>query len=184
MSKDQSALTYFLMKWILFTLLLLFAPALLFLVMAFMFIPAIFFAAGIFYMIPKAVDPSRASETLVFIGYFGVHFLIYVGIYNLISMVCAKLLFLIRNPIKRNVAFAVVCLGVASVALLPVYGSGGHGPVTWNTLLDVFQEVNRDYGPYTVVMVYGLSLICFAAVLLYRKRRRNRIRGDQPREIN
>ena len=37
------------MKWTLFTLLLLIAPALLFLIQAFMFIPAIFFAAGILY---------------------------------------------------------------------------------------------------------------------------------------
>ena len=172
------------MRWTLFTVLLLIAPALLFLVMAFMFIPAIFFAAGIFYMIPKAVDPSRTSETLIFIGYFGVHLVIYVGIYILISTACAKLLFLIRNPTTRNAAFAIVCLGVASGALFPVYGSGGHGPATWNTLLDVFQEVNRDYGRYTVVMVYGSYLICLAALLLYRKHRRNRIKGDQPRVIN
>ncbi len=37
------------MKWTHFTLLLLIAPALPFLIQAFMFVPAIFFAAGILY---------------------------------------------------------------------------------------------------------------------------------------
>lgn len=175
--EDQSILTYPFMKWTLFSVLLLFAPALLFLVMAFMFMPAIFFAAGLIYMIPKAVVPSQTSETLVFIGFFGVHLLIYVGLYLLISIVCAKLLFLIRNPIARNAVFAVVCLGVASLGLFPIYGSGGHGPVTWATLLDVFKEMNDNYGRYSVVLAYGTYFICLAAVLLYRKRHRNRVRA-------
>jgi hypothetical protein len=108
------------MKWTLFTVLFLFAPALLFMVMAVMFMPAIFFAAGIFAMIPKVAVPAHTSETLVFIGFFGVHLLVYVGLYWLISMVLAKILSLIRNPVARNVAFAAVCLGVASVGLFPV----------------------------------------------------------------
>jgi len=148
MSESRSAVTYPLVKWTLFTLLMLMAPALLFLVMAFMLIPAIFFAAGIVYMIPKALVPSQTMETLTFIGFFGVHLLIYVGFYYLISVIGAKLLFLIRNPTTRNTAFAFVCFGLMIVTLLPVYGGGGHGPVRWNTLLGVFHEVNRDYGPY------------------------------------
>jgi hypothetical protein len=61
---------------------------------------------------------------------------------------------------------------VASVGLFPVYGSGGHGPMTWETLLGVFKGVNDDYGPFTVATVYGAYFLGLAALLLYRKRRR------------
>lgn len=165
------------MKWTLFTVLFLFAPALLFMVMAVMFMPAIFFAAGIFAMIPKVAVPAHTSETLVFIGFFGVHLLVYVGLYWLISMVLAKILSLIRNPVARNVAFAAVFLGVASVGLFPVYGSGGHGPMTWETLLGVFKGVNDDYGPFSVATVYGAYFLGLAAVLIHRKRRRREKTG-------
>ena len=178
-SKGQSVVTYPLVKWTLFTLLMLVAPSLLFLVMAIMFVPAIFFAAGIVYMIPKALVPSQTMETLTFIGFFGVHLLVYAGVYYLLSVIGAKLLFLVRNPTTRNTAFAVVCLGVMSMALLPVYGGGGHGPIRWNTLLDVFHELNRDYGPYTVLVVYGSYIVCVAALLGYRKHRRGKIKSAQ-----
>lgn len=176
-SEDPVALTYPVMKWTLFTVLFLFAPALLFMVMAVMFMPAIFFAAGIVAMIPKVAVPAHTSETLVFIGFFGVHLLVYVGLYWLISMVLAKILSLIRNPVARNVAFAAVCLGVASVGLFPVYGSGGHGPMTWETLLGVFKGVNDDYGPFSVAAVYGAYFLGLAAVLIHRKRRRREKTG-------
>jgi hypothetical protein len=162
------------MKWALFTLLLLIAPALLFLVMAFMFMPAIFFAAGILYMIPKALVPAHTSETLTFIGFFGLHLLIYVGLYYLIAVAAAKLLFLIRNARARNAAFAFLFIGVVALALFPVYGSGGHGPAEWRSLPGVFQEVNNDYGPYTVAIVYGAFFLCLAALWLYRRHRRKR----------
>ena len=80
MREDRSVMSYRLMKWALFTVLLLTAPALLFRVQVVMFIPAIFFAAGILFMIPKAVVSSSSMETLTFIGIFGVHLLIYAGI--------------------------------------------------------------------------------------------------------
>jgi glucan phosphoethanolaminetransferase (alkaline phosphatase superfamily) len=171
-------------KWTLFTLLMLIAPSLLFLVMAIMFVPAIFFAAGIVYMIPKALVPSQTMETLTFIGFFGAHLLVYAGFYYFISVIGAKLLFLVRNPTTRNTAFAVVCLGVMLMALLPVYGGGGHGPIRWNTLLDVFHELNRDYGPYTVLVVYGSYIICVAALLAYRKHRRNKPASARPHRTN
>ena len=179
-----SPASYPLMKWTLFTALLLIAPALLFLVQVFMFIPVIFLAAGILFMIPKAVVTSHTMETLTFIGFFGVHLLIYAGMYLLISMVCAKLLFLIRNPITRNAAFAFVCLGVMSVTLFPVYGSGGHGPATWGSLFDLFQEVNSGYGPYTVVIVYGSYLVFISTLLVYRRHQRNRMTSGKIQRAN
>ena len=163
------------MKWALFTLLLLTAPALLFLIQVVMFIPAIFFAAGILFMIPKAIITSHTMESLAFIGIFGVHLVIYAAIYMLISMVFAKLLSLIRKSKTRIAAFGFVCLGAVSVTLFPIYGSGGHGPVRWGTMLAVFQEVNSEYGPNTVVIVYASCLICIAALLAHRKHQRSKI---------
>jgi hypothetical protein len=166
------------MKWTLFTVLFLFAPALLFMVMAVRFMPAIFFAAGIFAMIPKVAVPAHTSETLVFLAFFGVHLLVYVGLYWLLSMVLAKILFLIRSPIARNALFVLLCLGVASLGLLPIYGSGGHGPMNWETLADVFKEVNDGYGRFSVATVYGAYFLGLAAVLIHRKRRRDRVRDQ------
>ena len=54
---------------------------------------------------------------------------------------------------------------------LTVYGAGGHGPMKWRTLLALLQEMNQEYGPFTVAIVYGAYALCFG-LLLYRKRRR------------
>jgi hypothetical protein len=93
-------------------------------------------------------------------------------------MVLAKILFLIRSPIARNALFVLLCLGVASLGLLPIYGSGGHGPMTWETLADVFKEVNDGYGRFSVATVYGAYFLGLAAVLIHRKRRRDRVRDQ------
>ena len=161
------------MKWGLFLVLMLTAPALLFLIQVFMLMPAIFFAAGILFMIPKVVFSSSAMETMTFIGFFAAHLAVYAGIYMLLSMGIAKLLSLISKPKTRNAAFALVCLGLASVALFPVYGAGGHGQTYRGTLLYVFEEVNRDYGSFTAIIVYGTVLVFSSAVWLYRNRRRH-----------
>ena len=179
MSGNQPLLTYPLMKWTLFSLLILTAPSLLFLVVAFMIMPAIFFAAGILYMIPKTFSPSQASETLAFIGFFAVHLLIYIGFYLLISVIAAKLIFLIGNSAARNTLFALLCLAVVSLTLFPVYGSGGHSGVEWRSLLGFFEEVNREYGPYTLALVYGTYFLCLAAVLFYGRRRRKRTGSEK-----
>ena len=69
-------------KWIIFTVLALTAPAMLFLVMAVMFVPAVFFVAGIFYVIPKAFVSAHTSESLSFIAILGIHTLVYAGFVN------------------------------------------------------------------------------------------------------
>lgn len=180
MSEDRSILSARVMRWTLFSLLFLIAPALLFLVQAFMFIPTVFFAAGILYMIPKLLNLSHFMETLVFMGFFAVHLLIHAGVYLLISAICAKLLSLIPNIAARGTVFAILCLSVASLALFPFYGSGGHGGTRWLVLLDVFQEVNRDYGSYTVALTYGAFFACLFAWIAIGKRRRNKIQNDRP----
>ncbi len=46
--------------------------------------------------------------------------------------------------------------------------------MTWQTLPDVLAGVNDDYGPFSVALVYGAYFLGLAAVVLYRKRRRER----------
>ena len=173
----RKGLNYALIKWTLFMLLLLISPALLFLVQAFMFIPAIFFGAGILYMVPKAFVPSHTLETLTFVAFFGAHVVTFVGLYFFLSVVLSKLLCLIRSYTIRGTLFARLCLSILSLSLFPIYGGGGHGPARWGTLFDLFQEVNRDYGQHTVIFVYGVSVLCFVALVLHKTRRRGRERS-------
>ena len=167
--------SYAFMKWSYFLLLLLTAPALLFLVQAFMTLPAIFFAAGIFYMIPEALQPSRSMESLTFIGFFAIHLLIFAGLYLLLSMLFAKLLSLIHGAELRRIAFAALCVVTVAATIFPLYGSGGHGATTWRNLPGVLSDINASYGPLSVIAVYGGAALCALAIHTWRRRRRSRI---------
>jgi len=160
-----------LIKWTLFTALMLSVPALLFLVQAFMFLPAIFFAAGVLVVLPKLFVSGHAGESVWFLLFLGVHLLVYGGLYYLISLLLAKAISCIGPPLGRAVAIAALLAGLLVLTFLPVYGGGGHGPMTWGPLSDLFAEIDRDYGDYTTVLVYGGALLAFAAIFLYRRRR-------------
>ena len=160
-----------LIKWTLFTALLLSVPALLFLVQAVMFLPAIFFAAGVLVVLPKLLVPGHAAESAWFLLFLGVHLLVYGGLYYLISLLLAKAISLIKPPLGRAIATGALLAGLLALTFLPVYGGGGHGPMTWGPLSHLFAEINRDYGSYTAPLVYGGTLLLFAAIFLFRRRR-------------
>jgi hypothetical protein len=107
------------MKWTIFTLLSLTAPAMLFLVMAVMFMPAIFFVAAIGYMIPKALTPGHTAETMSFIVIFGIHALVYAGLYYGVSVVLAKVITMIKARVVRNSVIAAFCLGLGFLTQFP-----------------------------------------------------------------
>jgi len=50
--------------------------------MVIMFMPAAFFWAGFIYMIPKLFVSGHTAETLSFMIIFGLHVLVYTGIYQ------------------------------------------------------------------------------------------------------
>ena len=160
-----------LIKWTLFTALLLSVPALLFLVQAVMFLPAIFFAAGVLVVLPKLLVPGHAAESAWFLLFLGVHLLVYGGLYYLISLLLAKAISLIKPPLGRAILTGALLAGLLALTFLPVYGGGGHGPMTWGPLSHLFAEINRDYGAYTAPLVYGATFLAFGALFVIRRRR-------------
>jgi glucan phosphoethanolaminetransferase (alkaline phosphatase superfamily) len=161
-------------KWTIFTLLSLTAPAMLFLVMAVMFMPAIFFVAAIGYMIPKAFSPGHTAETLSFIVIFGIHVLVYAGLYYAVSVLLAKVITMIKGRTVRNCVTAAFCLGFVFLTQFPVYGAGGHGPMRWYPLSKLLGDFNKSYGAGTVEIVYGAAILLLGGIGLFRKLKKNR----------
>ena len=162
-------MNYRTIKWIIFTLLSLTVPALLFLFVVVMLFPAIFFLAGIGYMVPKAFHSGHVGETLNFILIFGIHALVYFGLYYGISVLIAKAITIIKNLWVRNSIVAAICSGLASLTQFPIYGGGGHGPMRLYTLSGLIAETNKTYGAGTFQIVYGATIILLIGILLYPK---------------
>ena len=160
-------------KWTIFTVLSLTAPAMLFLVMAVMFMPAIFFVAGIGYVIPKAFIPSHTAESLSFIVILSIHVLVYAGLYYGVSVLLAKAINMINVRFVRNCVIAAFCLGLAVLTQFPVYGAGGHGPMRWYPLSKLLDDFNKSYGTGTVEIVYGATILLLCGIVLIRKFKKN-----------
>ncbi len=163
-------MSYSTIKWTIFIALLLIVPAMLFLVQAVMFFPAIFFVAGIIFMVPKALIHSNSSETLGFIVIFGIHFLIYFGIYYLVSVIVAKLISIIQSSYVKKIMLATILAALVIITQLPVYGGGGHGPIEWITLTELFTDLNKSYGKGAVITVYGCTVLLIVSYLLLRRK--------------
>ena len=166
-------------KWTIFTVLSLTAPAMLFLVMAVMFMPAVFFVAGVVYVIPKAFIPAHTTESLSFIVMLGIHALVYGGLYYGVSVLLAKVISPIKRRFVRNCIVAAICLGLMVLTQFPVYGSGGHGPMRWFSLAEFFSDINESYGTGTVEIVYGAAILLLGGMVLIRKLRK---KPDRPGE--
>ncbi len=152
--------------WILFTALMLFPPAVLFLIMVIMFMPAVFFFAGLIYMIPKLFVPGHTSETFSFMVIFGLHALIYSGIYYVVARVLATGIAKLKSNIIKICTVIMLLAGSGSVTLLLVYGGGGHGPIRWRTLAALLGELSRSYGDVNLLVVYAVS-ISFLVIYLF-----------------
>ena len=161
-------MSYWSIKWIIFVALLLTVPAMLFLVQVVMFYPAIFFLAGILFMVPKALIRSNSTETLWFIAIFGIHFLVYTGIYYLVSILLAKLISMIQSVNFKRIILGFILVALVIVTQLPVYGAGGHGPIEWVTLNEIFYELNKSYGKGAVITVYGCTFLLIGFYFLLR----------------
>lgn len=165
-------MNYRTIKWIIFIVLSLTAPALLFLLVVVMLFPAVFFLAGIGYMIPKAFSSGHAGETFSFILIFGIHALIYFGLYYGISVLIAKVIALVKNLWIRNSIVAAAVLGLVSLTQFSIYGGGGHGPIRLYTLNGLIAETNSTYGAGTFQIVYGATIILLIGILLFPKIRK------------
>ena len=172
-------MSYSTIKWTIFVALLLTVPAMLFLVQAVMFFPAIFFLAGIVFMIQKALINLGSHDTLTFLVIFVIHILIYFGIYYLVSVIAAKLISIIRSANVKKVIVATILAGLVIVTQLPVYGGGGHSPIKWVTLSEFLADLNKSYGKFTVVGVYGCTALLIASFIFWR-RNRNLLKSETP----
>ncbi|MGI9533937.1 MAG: hypothetical protein ACR2NW_03210 [Thermodesulfobacteriota bacterium] len=165
-------MSYSTIKWTIFIALLLTVPAMLFLVQVVMFVPAIFFVAGIVFMVPKAIIHSKSTETLWFIVIFGIHFLVYFGIYYLVSIIVAKLISIIHSSNVKKIMLATILALLVIITQLPVYGGGGHGPIEWVTLNELFTDLNKSHGRGAVITVYGCTVLLLGVYLFLRRKRK------------
>ncbi len=164
----MEAINYRSIKWIIFTILSLTIPAMLFLVMAVMFMPAVYFVVGIGSVISKLFKPGPANESLVFIAILGIHVLVYAGIYYGISVMVAKAITLIKNRVARLSTLLAFCLGLVLMTQFRIYGSGGESRIKWVSLTEILTDMNKSYGAGIVPIVYGTA-ICLCLILLFRK---------------
>ncbi len=163
-------MSYSTIKWIIFIALLLTVPAMLFLVQVVMFYPAIFFLAGIIFMVPKALIHSNSTETLWFVVIFGIHLLVYAGIYYLVSIIVAKLISIIKSINVKRVILAFILVALLIITQLPVYGGGGHGPIEWVTINELFADLNKSYGKGAVITVYGCTVLLIVSYVILRRK--------------
>jgi len=161
-------------KWIIFVALSLTVPAMFFLVQVVMFIPAIFFVAGMAVVIPKIFSPGHTTEPLWFMIFLGAHALIYAVVYYVVAVLCAKAVIRIKGKLARNVVLGIFFLGLLYLAQQPVYGSGGHGPMRWHTLIGLLADLNKSYGTGTVEIVYGSAILLLCVIILFQRYRANR----------
>ena len=161
-------------RWIIFWVLLFFAPACLFLVMVVYFVPAVFFFAGIAYVAYKLIFYGQVSESLSFIIILGIHALVYCGLYFLVAWLVAKLVCLLRHPVARRFALVALLCTFAAVCMQPVYGGGGHGPIKWQNYHAMFVEIQKSYGMATPYVVYAVVALIPGGVCLRRRLIRER----------
>lgn len=165
-------------RWILFVVMFLTLPSMLFMVQAVLFIPAIFYVAGILYMIYKVTIWGNFGETFVFILFFGVHLVVYFVLFIVIASILATLTSMLTNQIARYVVVALLCCAMVVVTFFPLYGGGGHGPIEWVTLPELIGTVERDYGTGSTLAVYGGTLVAIAALVGFRRWRRQTAKAD------
>ncbi|NIT13827.1 MAG: hypothetical protein GTN99_06200 [Candidatus Dadabacteria bacterium] len=120
-------------------------------------------------MIPKAIIHLGAYDTLPFILIFGIHLLIYSVIYYLVSVILAKLISIIQSSDIKKIILGSILAGLIIITQLPVYGGGGHGPMEWVKLSEFLVELNKSYGKFTVIAVYGCTVLLIISLLYWRR---------------
>lgn len=177
MGGNRLAFTTPVMKWGLFAVLFLVAPAPVIVFKTFMTGPVVFVAASLVSLIAEAFRPSSTAHIQI-IGYFAIHLLGFVLLYYLAAVVMAKGLSLIANRRVRRWAFAALALGAAMVAVLPVYGGAGAHGGAWGPIIFFFAKLNDShFGPNAALTIYGPLLPCLGVGAVFWMVRRRGARG-------
>lgn len=169
----------FLIRHALFLALVLIAPALVFLIQVVFIIPTALIPTGIVYMFLKMADSGLRMESLWISLFFGLHALIFIGLYWMLAWLLARLLASRAALALRLTLAGLVAGALIRVALLPVYGGGGHGPMHLSPLPEFLGSLIRQYDLRGLVA----ALITLAALALlpplWRVWRRRRSRAAE-----
>ncbi len=168
----MEVINYRFIKWIIFAALFLTIPAMFFFVMVVMFMPAVFSVVGIGYVIQKLFIHGHVKESLSFIVIFGLHALVYVGIYYGISVMVAKAITMIKNRMARLYTLVALILGLVFMTQFPIYGSGGHGPIKWIALTELLIDLNKTYGAGTAQIVYGFAILLCGILMFFKSKKK------------
>jgi hypothetical protein len=172
MGGDRLTFTTAIMKWGLFTVLFLVAPAPVIVFDSFMTGPVIFVAASLISLINESLVPAGTARVEI-IGFFAIHLLLYVLLDTLAAWGIAKGLALIANGWARGWAFAAIAVGVAAVGFLPVYGGAGIHGGAWGPITFFFAILDEShFGPNAALTIYGPFALLLAAVFAYLWQRR------------
>ena len=172
MTDQHFDLTTRFMKWALFAVLFLTAPAPVIVFDSFMTGPVIFLAASIAPMTAEQWVPGN-TMTPTLIAYFALHLMLFAGLYLLAAMGAAKVISLIPARPARVACFAAAALGALALALLPVYGGAGIHGGNWGSLARFFETLEAShFGPQAAAKIYGGFFALLGAGVLYRELRR------------
>lgn len=135
-------------------------PGMVFLVQVVIFMPANMMFA--YLVLGLAEGPNEIGMIL----FFGVFSLITLGIWALLATLLAKLVCRLKQSRARNLLLGILVSALFLLPFLPVYGSGGHGPMRWVTAAD-FEEMRFDYWR----QVFPVTLMLALAHLGYRRKK-------------
>jgi hypothetical protein len=156
------------MKWALFALLVLVAPAPVVAFDSFVTGPVVFVLAQLLYMLVDARSDADIWNPQI-IMFFAVHLATYGFGYFIVAWGATQLLALIGCSGARFVALAVFALGVAALAALPIYGGGGIFGGNWGSLSAFFMVLERThFGPDAALKIYGPALTILGLLALWR----------------
>lgn len=142
-------------------------------------LPGVIFLVQIIMIMPANVMLAHALVGLAKLGQgyfdgafmllFGGCFLVTALVWLVIAIAVARLVCLARSPLVRNMLAALLVLGMVALAMFPVYGAGGHGPMRWTNLPGVL----GDFGPAQGTLIVFVTIAAAAAHLAYRRHRLN-----------
>ncbi len=89
--------------------------------------------------------------------------LAYALVYYFVAWLLARLLARTSLVLLRTFLLSAIVVALLSVAVLPVYGAGGHGGETW---LNIFQLLEGYRLPIAVIQYYTLGLLSVLIALL------------------
>jgi hypothetical protein len=156
------------MKWALFALLVLVAPAPVVAFDSFVTGPVVFVLAQLLYMLADARSGTDIWNPQI-IMFFAVHLAIYGFGYFIVAWGAAQVLALIGRSGARHAALAVCALGAAALTALPIYGGGGIFGGTWGSLPAFFMVLERThFGPDAELKIYGPAFTILGLLALWR----------------